>query len=330
MATLEEIAKLAGVTKGTVSRVLNFDQTLNITEEKRAAVLSAAKELTYTPRKYTKSTKNVAFVHNFDAPHLHEDPTFIMISKLQETIQEDKKVKLYIVHEDELSNLPIINNIDGIIIRSLSSDRIKDIEQYTPNIVSILHRQKGSKGKYYPSIQFDEYFTPLEILENFWSNGHREIAYIGAIDDDYKQKGFSFTRKKSYIDFCTEHDVKPIILESGWDYNNGVSMIQELLQSQTKFTALLCANDKIAIGAIHELSKHGFSVPNDIEVCGFNNLASAEYAFPPLTTVNIHDDTIILEALDCLLTNIGNTNIPTISRIISTDIIYRNTTTNPT
>jgi LacI family transcriptional regulator len=153
-----------------------------------------------------------------------------------------------------------------------------------------------------------------------WSGGHRRIAVIGgetgALDNIARLKGF--------FDELAKHDVdvKGIPTVCGhFSPAGGRAAAKVLLTHEEQYTAIFCANDESAVGALSFLHEAGLSVPRDISVMGYDGLDLAAYTAPPLTTVRIPWPEICVSALNHLLNECYSLSLP-VKRAFAAEVLW--------
>lgn len=318
MVTLETIATKVGVSKATVSRVLNYDETLNIKLQTKNEIFQVAEELNYTTKKYTKRMKQILIISNLSSLEEHEDPFFLSMRlniEKQCMQQNIKYSNLYLDNVDEFINSALPKSVDGVVlVGGLSIDIVSKAMNLCENIVSI--------GKEYidaniPTVLTDEYKGPTKLLKYYHLNGHRKILYLGPQN---------YERFNAYKDFCLANNLTEITGFCDFSYDSAMSALQTIINSNIEFSAIFCASDTIAIGAMKTLYKNEYIVPDDIQINGFNNIASSLYTQPPLTTIDVNEELMAEISLNTLITNFTTKNYNAIIQIVPTEIIYRSST----
>lgn len=174
--------------------------------------------------------------------------------------------------------------IDGLIlIGSQRRESVQFLMDNIPHIVSgcsVLDRA-------HDAILIDSFNGIKDMVQHLASLGHRRIAFITGNRDD-RQKGYLAGLRE----FNPEQDDDLCIVTDfgleAWNPKHGSQCAGELMNLDNPPDAIICASDRLAMGAIHWLHKNNYRVPHDIAVTGFDNIAESEYTSPPLTTVHVH------------------------------------------
>lgn len=287
--TLKEIAKMAGVSPSTVSRVLNNSKPVN--EDLRRHVLSILKETNYPP-----------FVsENFS--QLQEKLLIGVISpQYSNTVLDDlivginKVCKLYGYDtviglsdgtiEGESHYIDLFSNklsVQGIIFMGNQWEE-PFVEITKKNATPVVLVGQNSSIANIPSVHVDNLTASYEAVTYLIQNGHRKIAIIRGYDKepiwDLRFRGY----KKALADADIPLD-DHLIVESGLTIEDGGHAVAKLIKNNPQPTAVFCSTDSMAIGAINYLIDHGYHVPEDISVFGFDGIELSKLIRPKLTTI---------------------------------------------
>ncbi|WP_258280502.1 LacI family DNA-binding transcriptional regulator [Paenibacillus sp. SC116] len=277
MANIRQIAKEAGVSVTTVSRVLNGHPY--VSEDKRQAVIEAMEQLQYTP--------------NRNAVHLAKGRTFMVAVMLPfanhpyfsglvdgiayEALQHQYRIILcqtdYSISEEERA-LQLLRDklVDGVIICSRQSSwhDIKPYEAYGPVVAC-----EYTEAQEFSSIYMDHYQTMKHALDVLIEHGHRRIGYCLGRPDSYN----SIKRLSAYREALQQLG-EPFRAEWGFHHcyhvEDGAEVIRTLLQLQERPTALLVAGDQSAAGMMLELRNHSEADAQSFSIIGFDNLPIAK------------------------------------------------------
>ena len=294
--TSTQVAKLAGVSRTTVSFVLNDVPQMGISEETRERVLLAARQLGYVPNAAARSlvsgaTGTVALVvpHN---EHLKVD-NFIprMLAGVNETCHA-RGYKVLFEPMSEASRpgrfLDLVDSrrIDGLIV--LNVPRSEDVHlahlaaEGFPLVVLGSNLDEHA-GIY--SIDVDTREAARVATRHLLKLGHRRIAHIGFAPNEYH--GVSerlFGYREALRQFGEEMDPVRVAF-ANFSAQSGYEAMQAILERERSMTALFAGNDTIAFGAMAALRDAGLKVPDDVAVVGYDDIPLAPYASPPLTTI---------------------------------------------
>ena len=329
--SISDIAEICGVSKSTVSRVIN-NKPDGVSEKTKNRVLKVIDELNYRPSLLARSvaTKHseligliIPDISNLFYPEIiHGVSTYLakhgysMILAHSGYNQETEK---------ELLLSMVDKRVDGVIICSGISNEefLKEYKKYEIPLASI--------GRTY-----DNYLSDLSIsgdnvkgaklaTRKLLSTGNTKIALLSGHSEVAGTKQRIEGYKQALNDAGIEFD-KNLVFHGDYTIESGTKMAEELIKSKTEFTAVFGGSDLIAIGAIKALNRAKISIPDEVEVMGFDNIYLSEVFEPPLSTISKpHYDMAveISRKLLCLIQ--GKTDlIPHF--IIEPQLIVRNTT----
>ena len=319
MATIKEIAARAKVSPTTVSRVLNHDVTLSVSDDTKLRVLAVAEEMEYTLLRQRKQKRNaerrtVAIVEWYNEAALVEDPYYLYLMNAVEKQLSKSCFDTFKFIRIDGEFVPSMNSrIDGLIaIGRFTPEQIEKFAGYTRNIVFLDSSPDPAR---FSSVLADAWVGTLQALEHLYSLGHRTIGYIGGtVLGDSGGEG-SDTRKEIYLSFMNRKGLDPHrFLWEGEDlsFNQGFALAGSLLQEPERPSAVFCANDTMAIGVLTKFHEAGIRIPEDISVVSFNDLPSVKYVEPPLSSVRIPMQDIALavaELMDSVITE-GEGRLP--------------------
>lgn len=284
--TIKDIAKLANVSHTTVSRALNNSPYIN--EETKSKILELAKELNYVPNYSAKSLVLLkSYVIGVFFSSITEGTSDTFFHEIVKGINKviDKEYNLVIRGIDQYST-PVDNkNFDGILVVSQRKEDDefinKIIEKNIPtvvinrpvdidNIVNIV--SNDTKGSY-------------DAVDYLIKNNHKKIAYIQG------NKGFESGdfRKKAYINALQDNNIvvnEEYIMTGKYTLESGYDNMKKLLSLPERPTAVFCANDDIAVGAMKAIDESGLKVPDDVSIIGFDNNNFCNYVTPTLSSVS--------------------------------------------
>lgn len=297
MATIKDIASEANVSISTVSRILNLDKTLNVSEDTRKRVLSIAEEMNYVTIKERKSKiKNytIGIVCSFDEEKELNDPYFISIRMTIEKLCSKDNIDYKTLYLDKIiDNSAKYSNLDGLIaIGIFQGDEIEKLSKITKNIVFI----DSSPDEWeFDSVVVDLKYGVTKALEYLYNLGHRNIGYIGAKVIPHSNKDHNELinyREVTYRDFMINNNNfdEDIIFKGSFTPEDGYRLMQEALKLEKVPTAFFIASDPMAIGAYKAIQEKGYRIPKDISIIGFDDIATAQFLSPSLTTVKVFTD----------------------------------------
>jgi LacI family transcriptional regulator len=289
MATIYEVSKLAGVSLATVSRVMN--DSGRVSEKTRQKVLDAMAELDYQPNTIAQSlASNQSNCVGVLVSEMHGPIFGAMLSRIETELRGAGKFAIFAAsHSDQEKEKEGIRflagrNCDALIlhVEALPGEYFLDKRDSMLPFVLI---NRESEGLEHNCISLDNeqggYLATRELLEL----GHRHIAYISGpliwADASARLAG----HRRALEEYGVAFD--PLLLAEGNYHETGGSQAtRRFLQLDTPITAIVCANDEMAAGAMEAIHSSGRSIPGDISVVGFDNVRWARFLYPKLTTVD--------------------------------------------
>ncbi|MCG8496412.1 MAG: LacI family transcriptional regulator [Enterobacterales bacterium] len=289
MPTIYQVAERAGVSLSTVSRVLNGKASVNKVLKER--VEKAVKELNYRPNSVARSLANNrtdsvgVLVPELNAPFFGD-----LMQAVESTLRAaDKHVIISVGRncletEKDAVEFLISRNCDALIMHAeaLSDEYLLELNQ-SKLPVALVNRQVEGLPEACTSLDNEKggYLATRHLLEL----GHKDIAYISGPPD----KCDASLRLEGHKRALSEAGlpINPQLIFNG-DYSeeDGKIGLLELMARDVPFTALVCANDWMASGAISCARDLGMSLPHDLSVVGFDDVVFAHHVFPRLTTVS--------------------------------------------
>ncbi|MFC4798386.1 LacI family DNA-binding transcriptional regulator [Neobacillus sp. GCM10023253] len=306
MATIKDIADLAQVSMATVSRVLNYDETLNVSPETRKRIFEAAEELNYviTPKK--KKTKKKGLIGLYYSYSLEEeliDTYYLSIRVALEKKLENMGMELYKISKEDTKKS--VSKLDGIIC--LGTFKKADIE-----LIKSLDRlsvfvDANPDENYFDSVVIDFNSATKNALNYLIELGHQNIGFIGGVETDMYGNRFKDLRQDVFESYLKEKGIfkEDFVKIGGYNPKDGYLILKELLSGDVRPTAVFVANDSIAVGCYKAAYELGVKIPNDLSIVGFNDVSSAQYMVPPLTTVKLYTEIMGETAVDLLLERIA-------------------------
>ena len=307
MTTMLEVAKRAGVSKATVSRVLSGNGYVG--QETRERVFKAIEESGYRPNLLArnlaaKTTQTLGLVvtntlyHGvyfsellFHAARMTEDRgRQLILADGKHSADEERQAIQYLLDL----------RCDAIVIypRFLSVDEIDTIIDGHTQPIMVLNRRLRKNSSH--CVYCDQKSTSLAAVETLLAQGHRDIAFItGSLDSPTGNE-----RLSGYREALERHGVavrNELIVEGKWTPASGSAGVATLLERGVCFSALVASNDDMAIGAISQLHGSGIAVPEQVSVIGFDDIAIAPYTVPPLASVKIPVTEMIKETINRLI-----------------------------
>ena len=286
---MQDVAKLAGVSQPTVSRVLNQTQTaIPVSDETRARVLTAVKELGYRPNMTacslrTQRTQMIADISN---------GFYHLIARAVQDVARTHDYDVLIANTDHLYDnekhfceAVMRRPVDGVIMVPihLTTDDLDDFLTITNTPVSVLgqHIDHPSVDVVYADDEQGTYDAVKWLIDE---RGYKSIGYLG-VSPGYPPSPRRWRGFKRALDAAELAIDTDFLMEGDWSPESGQYAMQSLLEKKKLPSVIFALNDLMAIGAISALQDAGLSVPDDIAVMGFDNIREATMIRPKLTTV---------------------------------------------
>lgn len=286
--TIYDVARIAGVSMATVSRVVNGNT--NVKPSTRKKVLQAIEDLGYRPNAVarglaSKKTTTIGVVL--------PDISSLLFAELVRGIEDIADMYHYDIilsssDQNRDRELQLLNNllekqVDGLLFlgNELTDEHRRLFESTSVPIVLVTSTDPKHK---IPSVCIDQEQAAYDAVEFLINKGHKRIAFLNT---SYRNQ-FSRFRYNGYVRALQAHNIpfdEDYVIEIKPVYEAAHSTATNLLKLSNAPTAFSTFNDEIAIGVIHAVQDQGLRVPDDIEVIGFNNTRFAQMVRPMLTTV---------------------------------------------
>jgi LacI family transcriptional regulator len=331
--TLEDIGTLAGVSRATVSRVIN--NYPYITAEVRERVQKVINETGYEPNKFARSlASNRSGMIGLVIPHVTDtimtNPYFLHLinSITSATNQNDLTLALFLFHsmdeEDRIAK-SIFNTslVDGVII---TADRREDsfVNQLVEHGVPLVFVGKPEPGVNVPYVNVDNEYGGYLATEYLINRGCRRIA---AIIVRYNTAGED--RHTGYCKALEAHGIpydECLVGEADFSHESGFAAMKTLLAANNKPDAVFTSSDQMAVGAQRAISEAGLRIPEDIALVGFDDLPLAALAEPPLTTIRQPIEALGPAAIELLQQAITFPPDSLESIVLPVELVVRSTT----
>jgi DNA-binding LacI/PurR family transcriptional regulator len=304
--TMRDVAREAGVSPKTVSNVMNGYPYIR--EETRTKVLAAIDALGYRMNLSARNLKSGRTgviglaVPELSLPYFGELADQVIVAAdehgltvMIEQTGADRDRELTVLAR------PRGHLVDGLLYSplGLGQDDIGQLKSNTPMVLL------GERIFHSPvdHVMIDNVPATKAAVEHLLALGRRRIAVLGVHPGE--KVGTAAIRYGAYAEALTEHGVEvpaELAFPAGrWHRSTGAEATERLLASGLRFDAILGLNDTLALGALRVLTRHGFRVPDDVALAGFDNIDEATYSTPSLTTVDPGRAEIAQKAVDLLV-----------------------------
>lgn len=286
MSTIREVAKKAGVSITTVSRILANDSTLHVGEDTRARVMQTIKDLDY---QYTPKKKQIHIGCIMALTYSHSDPYFNdILNGIQSYCSNHNAVISLIVSYEQFLDMKAglekqLSELDGLIITDFPDTKLEYITQLNKNLVLVDEHING-----YCNVGYNTVDANRMIMDHIIDCGYRKIAYIGG-PSDYKD--FDASTRMMVIREALRQNGIPfdpeLIYNCEWDSRACAAQVRELMTRHPDTQVIFAGSDSLATVILAQLSSMGYRCPDDVGVVGFNDAPFAGNFSPPLTTLRL-------------------------------------------
>lgn len=302
-----DIAKLAGVSKSTVSRYLNNGY---VSTEAREKVKKVLDETGFTPQRQAKGmrTKKTNLI-GVIVPKISSETPARVVEGITEILSPNgydiliANTNLSIEKELEYLNIFKTNQVDGIIFMAtkVTDKHIKVMNELEVPIVVIAQDIEG-----FSSVYFNEFDATRDITNYLIEKGHKKFAYIGVYEED---KAVGLYRKEAYIQTLKDNNIGVIeenIKIGDFKEEVGYKLAGEIMAGENIPTAIVAVTDNLALGAIEYLIDNNYRVPQDVAVVGMGDSRIARVTTPKITTIHYHYKTAGREGAEIILEELNN------------------------
>ncbi|MBS6396634.1 MAG: LacI family DNA-binding transcriptional regulator [Clostridiales bacterium] len=293
--TLKDIAHEAGVSISTVSRVINNTGSNAASQEVRERIWDIVRRTGYIPNhsaQNLKLGKSEAAISSHSltclfarTPSAPNNPFFATIAK---SVESEAYRQNYFLKSSftsfDINNVESYQVLQGstngvVILGRCDKTTLKFLKQYCHHVIYTGLNPLDAK---YDQVLCDGYEAALTALEYLFQLGHRHIGYVGEIESENRYRG--------YCDFLQKHDlpfdssyVAAVPLTSSDGYDGTL----QLLEQQPRLTAIFCGDDITAIGVLRAIKDFGLKVPADLSVISIDDIDTAQFLSPMLTTIHV-------------------------------------------
>lgn len=331
-ANIFDVAKLAGVSIKTVSRVANNEP--NVQESTRNKVLKAIARLNYRPN---AAARGLSGKRSYVIGLVYENPHEFSYMKdvlngalevcegggysllLRPIVLPDKSL------EDDVRHFVLQTRLDGIILTAPICDN-PNIQQLLSELkipfaqISPKEKKEGSIG-----ITCNDEDASYSLTQFLISQGHREIGFIKGHPDHgasrMRLRGYRRALKANGIAYSAT-----LVRQGYFDFNSGKVSTRKLLAMKKRPSAIIASNDDMAAGVIFEAHEEGLSIPGDLSVAGFDDTPIASQIWPPLTTVRQPILDMAKTATTMLVNRLQNREVPDANDTFSCKLVIRAST----
>lgn len=291
-ATLEDVARQAGVSYQTVSRVLN--KSVNVAEKTRIRVEQAIEDLRYVPNRLAqqlvgKRTQALGLISTSLALHA---PSQIAASVKKHAREAGYQVLISMIDERDATAIQqSINDfksqfIEKILINvPLETPLARELAEHNADVTCLFLDVAPDSDVFH--VIFDPANGTQESVKRLCDQGHNDIALMPGPQNSVAAK----LRLENWLNSLAAFGKTPAAIIYGtWDAQSGHDGARQLIDNKVKFSALLVGNDQMALGALSALNKAGIAVPRQVSIIGYDDSYESAFFIPSLTTVRLDLD----------------------------------------
>lgn len=290
MATIRDIAKLAGVSPATVSRVLNYDQELSVAQETKQRIFEVAEDLNYTKHKRANKIGKavIRLVQWYDEAEELADLYYLSIRLGIEKKAEELNIQIRREALNELSDIQVNGTI---ALGKFDAEQIRQLKQTDENLL-LVDFDGMNMGLNSLVVDFDQ--SVNLVIDHFIRQGYQKIGILsGEEKTKHNLQPIEDPRLMAF-----KHKMKQLnlyrpefTLTAAFSMETGKTTMAEFLSSTEELpNALFASSDALAVGAMQAIQAAGLRIPEDISVIGFNDVSVAKYVSPALSTIKVETE----------------------------------------
>ena len=341
--TVKDVAREAGVSVGSVSHTFNSHD--NVTDEIKQRVLQAAAKLGYvrsgsqglSAEKKSRTLKEIGFLYcgSLEASSVAENPFWSRILQGAENAAREATMKINYCDITNLVQDPqaLVHTIEELhlegilLVGAVDAETVRVVKNLNLPLVLV---DNYVRGMAVDSVLCNNFEGARMAVEYLISEGHRQIAFIGGpllpaphplnqvYTLEHRAAGYRTALYEAGLEvndalFETSH----LLTQSAYE------ACQRLLARQVPFTAIFCANDSIAIGAMKALREAGLALPDDVSLVGFDDIDMVEHLTPALTTVHVHKEALGTIAIKVLLGRVADPDAISQTCLLEVELVKR-------
>ncbi|APG05578.1 LacI family transcriptional regulator [Luteibacter rhizovicinus DSM 16549] len=325
MRTVKEIAAVAKVSVATVSRALQRPEM--VSEDTRERIYEVVKRLGYTPNALARNLRTartrliVALLPDIANPFFSE-----VIRGIEQVAYENGysvllgETQSNLVREQAYADMVAARQADGMITMF---HRVPAIPM--AGRLPLVNACEYVKDSAISSVYVDNVAASAAAVDYLVALGHRDIAFIAGPSSSPicvdREQGYHKALKRAKI------AIDPALTAVGdFSIEAGERAVEMFRAQGRTFSAVFCANDEMAIGAMRALISSGLRIPEDVSVVGFDDIRFSRYTTPPLTTVSQPKNALGREAMTMLIEILNDPEVPPRKRVLTAELVVRGST----
>ncbi len=291
MATIKQIAEKAGVSPSTVSRVLNYDQTLTVNDSTKRKIFAAAEKLHYKKIKriHHSADKTIAVILWYSPQQEIKDTYYYSVRNgiMQQAQSLGYAVKCFYNHES-LNQAKKMQGVIAVGYSQYSESRLKEIKELNKPTVFVT---EDSLALNYCCVVPNFHSSIKEIVDHFRNNGQKDIGILaGDLKGNTEQDKLSDFRFQDFKNYASSLGIfnSKLVFIGKFTPESGYQAIKKAIDDGKKMPeGLIVSNDAMALGALKALREADIQVPQDVSIISFNDTTAAEFSNPTLSSIHI-------------------------------------------
>ena len=336
-ATITDVAKEAGVSIKTVSRVMNNEPSVR--QPTREKVMAAVKSLNYQPN---LAARNLAGTKAYSIAFIYDNPNAYYVIDMQNGILEACKKQGFelVIHPcqsksdtllDEITNMIKHSRIAGLVLTPPFSEMPEFVKHLLDLEVEVVRIISGNTlpDNLAPCIMINDHDAAMSITQHLIDLGHKDIAFIAGEAEHMS----TVERLRGYKQALNNNGLKindEFIVQGEYSFESGIHCAKQLMNAEQTPTAIFSCNDEIAAGALFAARLMGVDIPTELSITGFENSPFSRQTWPRLTTANQPNIKIAEDAANLLIAKARKQSTKGPLSLFTPQLIVRDSTSNIT
>ncbi|MGJ8691216.1 MAG: LacI family DNA-binding transcriptional regulator [Thalassotalea sp.] len=332
-STINDVAKHAGVSIKTVSRVMNNETSVR--DNTREKVMLSVDALNYRPN---LAARNLAGTKSFSIAYIYDNPNAYYIIDMQNGILSACKKQGFelLIHPcdakashtiEEITNMVKHSRVAGIVLTPPFSEMPDFVQKLTELDVKVVRIMSGDTApdSLTPCIMVNDRDATIKITQHLIDLGHQHIGFIAG----GAEHNSTIERLQGYKTALANNAItldESLIIDGEYSFESGVEGAKELLANKNKPTAIVSCNDEIAAGALFAARLMNIEIPGQLSITGFENSPFSRQTWPKLTTADQPNEKIAEDAASLLIAQIRNGDDREISKLFTPELVVRDST----
>jgi LacI family transcriptional regulator len=327
--SMREIAKIAGVSSATVSRVINGSNL--VTEETSQKIRKLIQDLNFVPNNSAIHLKNgKSQIYGMIIPDL-TNPFFTETIKIFEELLVENEKELMVANTDFHSTRTqrsirrmLLRRVDGVALLT-SEFEAAPLESLVQNRIPVVTTDHYRTGPGISDIVVDFADGMAQLVGHLKNLGHRNLGFIGGTEGLVTSR----VRRESFLGAVVKQGLSSRegwIVEGNFKIEGGSAAMAKILSLPELPTAIVTANDLTAIGALRTAHAKGLRIPHDLSITGCDDIAMSDIVFPPLTTLAISRKEYARLLFEALRVGSNDLNRPGKQYTLPTRLVIREST----